>query len=94
MSVSFSCAQSGGYDKIGKYDSGRAEVQLNGLYGIIDMDGNEIVAPKYDEIQAFKEQRAKVSLNNLWGIIDWDGKEIVPVKYDKIGMCGGRRLRT
>ena len=37
---------SGGYDKIGKFELGLAKVQLNGLYGIIDIEGKEIVSPK------------------------------------------------
>ena len=74
LNVSFLFAQSGGYDKIGKFESGRAKVQENGLYGIIDIDGNEIVTPKYEVIQSFKDHRAKVSLNKLCGLIDWTAK--------------------
>ena len=85
LNVSFLFAQTVGYDKMGKFESGRAKVQLNGLCGIIDMDGNEIVTPKYMDIQSFKDRRAKVSLNKLCGIIDCDGKEIVPIKYERIG---------
>ena len=76
---------------IGKFQSGRAKVKVNGLYGIIDIDGKEVVPPKYEVIQPFKDNRARVSANQLWGIIDMNGKEIVPVKYEKIGLFQNRK---
>ncbi len=84
---------SGGYDKIGKFESGRAKVELNGLYGIIDIDGNGIASPKYEVRQSYKNNHARVSVNKLWGIIDENGKEVIPVKYDKIGPFKDRKAK-
>ena len=55
------CAQSGGgYDQIGKYESGRAKVKLNGLYGVIDLEGKEIISPKYEVMRPFVNNRSRV----------------------------------
>jgi len=53
--ITGSCwAQTGGYDYIGKFKNGRAEVMKNGFYGIIDVDGIVVVEPIYDHIGKFK----------------------------------------
>ena len=85
--------QGQGYDKIGKFENKRARVSLNGLRGIIDLDGNEVLAPKYEKIGVFKNRRARVMVNKHWGIVDWDGKEIIPPVYNKIGYFKNERAK-
>ena len=86
--------QGHGYDKIGRFENKRARVSLNGLKGIIDLDGNEVLPPKYEKIGAFKNRRARVMVDKHWGIVDWEGKEIIPAIYDKIGYFKNERAKV
>ena len=69
-----------------------------GLWGWLDLNGNEIIAPQYVYAMSFYEGRAIVckgewSINDQgqywcenegWGMIDRSGNEIVPCIYDEI----------
>ena len=54
------------YDKIFNYQDGVAKVKKGDYFGLIDSNGNEILAPKYDIIQTFSDFRAKISKDKLW----------------------------
>jgi hypothetical protein len=75
------------YDKyddfvIGNY-GGMNWVRNGNLYGFMDADGNEVVAPKYESILGFSDDRAAVKLNGLYGYIDKSGKLVIPHQYIK-----------
>jgi hypothetical protein len=70
------------YDWIGNYRDGRARVELNEKYGLVDLEGNEVVPPTYDAIYNFSEGRVTVELNGKCGAIDLDGNVVVPLRYD------------
>jgi hypothetical protein len=72
------------YDKVGDFTEGRASVRLNGKYGFIDLEGNEVVSPRYDWVGDYREGRAIVELNKKWGVVDLDGRVAVTLKYDSI----------
>lgn len=73
---------------IEKYDSrtifigGFSKVSLNGKYGLINTNGEEIVPCKYDYVSYFHENMVEVRLNGKYGFFDIHGKEVVPCKYD------------
>jgi hypothetical protein len=69
------------YDLIGEYREGRAIVWLNDKYGVVDLEGNEVVPLLYECIGNFSEGRASVELNGKTGIIDLDGNEVIPCWY-------------
>jgi len=74
------------YDKIGKFENGVAIVQKNGLVGVIDMQGKEVVKVEYDRISNFgKDKIAITRKNDLVGLVNTDGKVIVDNMYDFIG---------
>lgn len=83
-----------GYDKIGKFENKRARVSLNGLWGIIDLDGKEILEPKYEKIGMFKNRKARVMVNKRWGIVNWDGNMIIKPVYNKIGYFKNGRAKV
>ncbi len=75
------------YDNIGDFVDGIAEVDLNGNYGFIDDEGNEICKPKYDWIDDLKDDShiyIEVRLNDKYGFIEFVGGiyEICEIKYD------------
>ena len=69
-------------------------VVRNGLWGVINEHGDELVACKYDEIGylenggkrvIFRNGLCLVRKSNLEGLIDEKFQEFVPCKYDRIG---------
>jgi hypothetical protein len=63
-------------------------VRLNGKWGVVDKQGNEIAAPKYDDVEIvqFKDYyvHVKAKVNDKWGVIDNQGNEIIPYEYTYI----------
>lgn len=69
-----------------------------GIWGWLDLDGNEVITPQYVYAMSFFEGRAIVCKgdweiddrgrywceNEKWGIIDRTGAEIVPCMFDEI----------
>jgi hypothetical protein len=72
------------YDGVRDYNEGRAVVRINWKYGVIDLDGNEVVPLKYDLVERFSEGRAGVKLNDKYGVIDSEGNEVLPCWYDSV----------
>lgn len=70
------------YDKVREFSEGLAVVELDGLYGIIDKNGKEIVPALYQEIKDFSEGLAVVKLNDKYGFINRAGKLVIPLKYN------------
>lgn len=67
-------------------------VKMNGLWGVINRQGDVLVEPEYSFIFKFENGLAKAckggdkyGIGSQWGYIDKSGKEIVPVKYDYVG---------
>ena len=57
-------------------------MRLNGKYGYIDANGNEMVKPMYEDATSFHcNKLAAVVLNGKVGFIDETGKEIIPFIY-------------
>ena len=80
----------GKYDSVKPFYEGLAEVQLNGQWGFINTEGEEVAPPKYDSVGNFSKGLAVVKLNGQWGFIDKTGKEVVPVKYDSVDKFYGK----
>jgi hypothetical protein len=63
------------------------KVARDGLYGVIDKEGKQIIECKYDDITRMKEgfkYQYKLTSNHLSGIADTDGKQIIECKYNEI----------
>jgi len=72
----------------GKYDwhddcicNGLIKVRLDGKYGFINKDGEEIIPCKYEDADAFSDGLARVHSKEGWGFINKDGEEIIHCKY-------------
>ena len=72
------------YDFTSKFSEGLAAVVLNGKWGFIDKNGNEVTHIKYDSVGAFVEGLAPVRLNDKRGFIDKVGNEVIPCRYDEV----------
>ena len=80
------------YDKVNDFSEGLAAVELNGKYGFINEEGDEVIKLEYDYADSFYGGRAFVEVDGFWGAIDKTGCRIVPPKYEEIddyGFCNG-----
>jgi hypothetical protein len=57
---------------------------INGKYGFIYENANEIIPPKYDYLSNFRNGFGTYKLNRQYGFIDSNGNEIIPPKYDDL----------
>lgn len=89
------------YDDVGSFCEGCAVVKKGSgeavKYGLIDVNGNEIVAPKYDYMQEVHEGMAVIGMNtdgnrgtgtngiDKYGFVDTKGREVVAPVYDRVG---------
>jgi len=77
---------SGNYDKIGKFERGVAIVHKNGLVGVINAQGQEVIKPEYEKISAFgADGVAYTHKNGMVGLITKEGKVIIDNQYEYIG---------
>ena len=72
------------------YEQDVLKVKSNGKYGVIDLNGKEILPCEYEEIQAIQgiENALKVKKDGKYGLIDDDGKKLLDVKYTDITNLG------
>ena len=85
----------------GKYDwqddfifNGLVKVKLDGKYGFINKDGEEIIPCKYEDADAFSDGLAKVKSAEGWGFVNEDGEEIIPCKYEDADAFSGGLARV
>ena len=62
-------------------EDGTFAVQKDGLWGFIDIEGNEIIKPQYEKYRAFCNGVAIVRKDGKRGYINKQGEEITPLKY-------------
>ena len=66
------------YDEVREFKDGYACVKLNGLWGAVDTQGNEIFAPQFYYLSDFvggtaKYKKEKTNLSNSWGYVHASG---------------------
>ena len=83
---SFQVNQGGVYDDGNVYNNDCC--LIGGRWGLINLDGQEIVPPMYDFMEDFKEGYAKIRIADKWGLLKDNGKVIVPVKYIALASLG------
>lgn len=64
-----------------QFHEGLASVQIDGLFGFIDTNGNIVVEPQYSDAYSFSEGYAVIDRDGLWGYIDKTGKVVVEPIY-------------
>ncbi|MBK7184282.1 MAG: WG repeat-containing protein [Bacteroidetes bacterium] len=71
------------YDQIYLSRKDRLTVQLNGLWGIIDQQGNTFLELKYDQISQIGLGYI-VKENGLYGMLNLDFEVVLPLEYDYV----------
>lgn len=72
------------YDVVEKYEDGYAKVWKRSKYGLIDINGIEIIEPKYSSLCKIFKGLYVVGEKGQFGIINNEGKIIVNPIYDTI----------
>ena len=80
------------YDKNGNvwYEQNILKVQKDGKYGLIDIDGKEILSPQYDTIDTLKglENSLIIEKDGLKGLVNNSGVKIIETNYKNITNFG------
>lgn len=70
------------YDWHSELSDGMILVSKDDLFGFVDRQGEEVIAPIYEGASDFENGEAIVMLNDLYGTINRSGAMVVPIKYD------------
>ncbi|HYG17194.1 MAG TPA: WG repeat-containing protein [Bacteroidia bacterium] len=70
------------YNRARDFSNGLACVESKGLWGTINIHGEEIVEPTYDYMANYSEGLAKVAIDSRVGFIDTAGGVIIPFIYE------------
>jgi len=75
------------YDRVWiGYKENGVRVKLNGKWGMINLDGKEVIPIKYKAFKGvnFKNINVTLDFNNKYGVIDNSGNIIIPFDYDDL----------
>ena len=73
------------YTKTSCLQEGLSIVSKNNKYGVIDVNGKEIVPLQYDYIGGFSNSLSPARKGNKRGYINKQGKEVIPFEFDFVG---------
>lgn len=62
-------------------DDNMVAVCVDGKWGYVDLDGNELIAPSYIEAKSFSNGLAAVSNGEYWGFINTDGTLVIDYTF-------------
>jgi len=75
------------YDYIGKFNNGIAFVRTNGLVGVINSEGKEIIKPEWEKISGFGDDGVAYCYKATGvGLINREGVLLAQPIYERIGM--------
>ena len=60
-------------------------IEENGRRGLVNQNGQLVVAPRYDEIRDCEEGMFAVCKHGKWGFVSQDGIEVIEPRYDYVG---------
>jgi len=73
------------YESIYSLKDGFSAVKLNGLWGFIDENFNQVIDFKFYDVHSFYENYAAVmDKDNKWGFIDTAGNVAIDFQYDEV----------
>src|SRR5690606_26965947 len=70
------------YDSYFYFSEGLSSAEIDGKFGYIDDQGNEVIPVIYDMATSFEDGMAMVQKNGKFGFIDKQGNEIIPIVYE------------
>lgn len=76
------------YDEVRRFKHGMSVVSRKGLFGIIDLDGKEIIKPEWQSVSILDSETLVVNRNGLYGIAYRTGELKLEPKYKRISKSG------
>jgi hypothetical protein len=70
------------YEAVGSFSEGLAAVQLQGLWGFVNVAGKLVVPARFTAAGAFHQGRAQVLLSGHWGYVNAGGKIAIQYRFD------------
>ena len=67
-------------DKVEYANENLWKYKRNGLWGLIDISGNQITPPKYELINKFQEGYILYSVDDKWGYLNTKGEVFIPAE--------------
>ncbi len=64
-------------------------IQNNGVWGVLDTQGETIITPDYDEPLTFDGDYAKVKQNGKYGVVNYKGELVVKLRWDDLILGNG-----
>ena len=77
------------------YEKEILKVKKDGKYGLIDLDGGQVIPAEYDDIETFSGNTTNgyiIKKDDKYGLIDSGNNEVLPAKYDEIKNVHGNNL--
>lgn len=82
----------GKYDKINDFFNGHSVIKLGDKYGLINIEGKEIISPKYEYLKiSSNDKKLLFKKNEKYGVIDFNEKIIVEPIYRELTDYYGNR---
>ncbi len=75
-------------DQINQLGDGIVAYEINGKYGLIFQNGDEISDPVYDEVKVIQHRYIAYKLNNKWGLLSVNGIQMTGSKFDELENAG------
>lgn len=82
------------YDWVEHFSEALAAVKCNGLWGFINVQGEEVIAPRFESVRSFLEGLALYSDRGAWGYIDKKGNQVIPAQFSTAGSFKNGRARV
>lgn len=83
------------YDGLGPYgENGMMPVQCNGLWGIVDATGRQVVPCEWEDVGTPGEMRIPVERDGLWGCVDLTGCVVVEPVWDSLSVWSDGTLKV
>lgn len=71
------------WDRVTLFRNGYASFKEEGEWGLMDMEGNEIIKPKYKEPLIFENNKAwALNDDGEWGLIDLEDNDLIDFQYE------------
>lgn len=70
------------WDRVTLFNNGYASFREEGEWGLMDMEGNEIIKPKYQEALNFENEKSwALNDDKEWGLIDLEDNDLIKFEY-------------
>jgi WG containing repeat len=77
------------YRSVQPFQQERAVVELDGAFGFVDADGQEVVPPAYDALNSYADGYARARIGELYTFLDAEGQEFSHYFYNAYDFAEG-----